>query len=290
MSNFVSFVISDTLPSFHDIRISQSRLISVNKMTEDISTIGWDMESSHASVSGTLAEDDNASAAMGDADADDLEADKRRYYEEHAMVVDGLRCPDEFIENITPMEFEEMVHLFKKFDADGSNTIDKHEIKRILHYLGLEFTIEKAEELLNIVDADKSGEIEFEEFCKFVVMIKKGDERVGKFNSLIDKLNATPLGELERQATTRGLSLKFVVSEVRPASLTNPTIYVLEVQLTGMWHRIENGEVVSSYSTRKFQGFGQNTREAKYNAAQNAIINLGDAMPGKGFIKILILQ
>lgn len=247
---------------------------------EDISTIGWDMESSHG---GTLGGDDNDnnSAVMGDMDADDLEADQRRYYEEHAMVVDGLRCPDEFIENITPMEFEEMVHLFKKFDADGSNTIDKHEIKRILHYLGLEFTLEKAEELLAIVDADGSGEIEFDEFCRFVVMIKKGDERVGKFNSLIDKLNATPLGELERQATSRNLSLKFIIAEVRPASLTNPTIYVLEVQLTGQWHRVENGEVISTYGTRCYQGFGQTTREAKYNAAQNAIINLGDAMPGK---------
>jgi hypothetical protein len=248
---------------------------------DDVSTIGWENEDSIASVISN--EEKVFDATMGELDMDDIEEDKRRYYEEHALIVDDFKCPDDLIENITPMEFEEMVNLFKQFDADGSQTIDKHEIKKILHFLGLEFTPEKAEELLNIVDTDKSGEIDFDEFCHFIVMIKQGDPRVGQFQSLLDKINATPLGELERQAVTRGLKVRFLVAEVRPATLTNPTVFVLEAQLTGLWHRVENGEVISTHSTRKYQGFGQTTREAKYNAAANAIVNLGDAMPGKSF-------
>ncbi len=128
------------------------------------------------------------------------------------------------------MEFEEMVSLFTKFDSNKSGTIDKHETKKILNFLGMDSSLERAEELLNIVDADKSGEIDFDEFCKFIVMIKRGDERLSSFGSLLEKINSTPLGELERQCKNRDLKIKFIIVEERPASLTNPTLYVVEVQ------------------------------------------------------------
>ena len=275
-----------------------------NDRMEDISTIGgdWDNESANLSLAnsrqGRGDEDGNQSiqtpskalqpvsedalnmSQMGDLDVDDIEADKARYYQEHAMIVDGFKCPDEFIEIITPMEFEEMVNLFQKFDANHSGTIDKHETKRILHYLGMDFSIEKAEEMLQLVDKDGSGEIEFDEFCHFIAMIKRGDERLAQFGAILEKLNATPLAELERQANLRNLKIKFEIVEVRPASVTNPTIYVVEAQLTGLWHRVEKGEVISEYLTKRYQGFGENTREAKYNAATAGVLNLGDAMPG----------
>lgn len=286
--------------------------------TEDISTIGgdWDNESANFSASNVsqsrleqqqhdqwgddhdnddeaqspsksklsaIKEDALSLSEMGDMDADDIQADKARYFQEHAMIVDGFKCPDEFIEIITPMEFEEMVHLFQKFDANNSGTIDKHETKRILHYLGMDFSIEKAEEMLALVDKDGSGEIEFDEFCHFIAMVKRGDERMMQFGAILDKLNSTPLGELERQAKLRNLKIAFAIVEVRAASATNPTIYVVEAQMTGLWHRVEHGEIISEYQTKRFQGFGENTREAKFNAATAAVLNLGDAMPGVKF-------
>ncbi len=47
-----------------------------------------------------------------------------------------------------------------------------------------------------------------------------------------------------------------------------------------MWHKIENGQVLSTMGTRRFQGLGETTRDAKYAAASAAFVNLGADMPG----------
>ncbi|RYH28302.1 EF-hand domain-containing protein [archaeon] len=245
-------------------------------MAEDLSTLGVDW-GDNDSMTQVTAEN---SAAILDSQLDE----EAKYYEKNAYVVDGFRCPNDYIKILTPMEFEEMVNLFVKFDANRSGTIDKHETKKILHFLGLDFSLEKAEELLKIVDQDGSGEIDFEEFCTFVVLIKKGDDRLKDFGSLLEKINSTPLGELERQAQYRGLKVEFEIVEEREATLLNPTLYVAEVHLTGIWHKVDKGEIKTEYMVRKFQGMGQGTREAKYAAATAALLNLGESMPGMIYI------
>lgn len=258
---------------------------------EDISTIGFDMDndsSVYSSIAGKEGGDGNE--IMGDLDEDDIEADKAKYFAENAMVVDGFKCPDEYINLITPMEFEELVSLFTRFDSNHSGTIDVHETKKILHFLGMDFSIEKAEDLLRIVDTDGSGEIDFSEFIGFIIMIKRGDERLKGFSTMLDKINSTPLGELERQATSRDFKIEFQVVEIRPPSLVNPTLYVVELKLSGTWYNVENGEITGRFGVRRFQGMGNNVREAKYTAATAAIVNLGDAMPGKYQFKFSITR
>ena len=233
---------------------------------EDMSTLGmdWDNETLETAVVTNA----GGSVATGDVDEDDIEADERKYLEQHAMVVDGYRCPDEFVKIITPMEFEEMVNLFTKFDVDHSNTIDKHETKKILLYLGMDASMDMAMELLEIVDVDKSGEIDFDEFCNFIVMLKRGDPRLSGYSSMLNVLNSTPLGELERQASSRNLKIRFVIVEKREATLTQPTNYIVEVRLTGVYHTLVNGEIEAKHMVKKFQGIGQTTKEAKGQASE----------------------
>lgn len=150
------------------------------------------------------------------------------------MVVDGFKCPDEFTLVLTPMEFEEMVNLFVMFDADKSGTIDKHEAKKILSHLGMDASIDRAEELLLMIDEDSGGTIDFNAFCKFIVLIKRGDERLVDFNSLIESINQTPLAALEQQAKIRGLDMEFHFVDKREASLTHPALFVVEVSLTAL--------------------------------------------------------
>ena len=40
--------------------------------------------------------------------------------EEHTMEFDGFKCPDQMVNDFTPLEFEDLVVLFKKYDVDGS--------------------------------------------------------------------------------------------------------------------------------------------------------------------------
>ncbi len=255
--------------------------------TEDVSTIGGDWDNASSQYSVSIVE--NASA-MGDMDEDDIAADKQKYFEENALIIEGFKCPDDYLNIITPMEFEEIVNLFQRFDSDQSGTIDKHETKKILHFLGLDYSLDKAEELLRIIDVDGSGEIDFAEFCSFFVMIKRGDERLGKYANVIEKLHSTPLGELERQAKFRELKVTFQIVEIREASLTNPTLYVVEIHLAGTWHKVTEGEILGKYEIRKYQGMGNNVREAKYAAANAALVNLGSAMPGKKFLFFYLLD
>lgn len=80
---------------------------------------------------------------------------------------------------------------------------------------------------------------------------------------------------------SRKLKIYFKLVEKREATLTQPTLWIFEVQLKGMFHRLVDGEIIGENLIKKFQGMGHTTKEAKYNAASNALINLGEAMPGK---------
>ncbi len=54
----------------------------------------------------------------------------------------------------------------------------------------------------------------------------------------------------------------------------------IQVHLSGLWYTIVNGDAVGQQITKRFQGMGNTTREAKYAAASAAIVNMGDSMPG----------
>ena len=99
------------------------------------------------------------------------EEEEEAYDEREGMVIDGFKCPAHLLTKITPMEFEEMVHLFQTCDANGSGDIDKHEARKILLEMDSEATLEKVKEFIALVDKDGSGEIEFDEFCEFIHLV-----------------------------------------------------------------------------------------------------------------------
>lgn len=187
-----------------------------------------DYEEDESTLTNEMPED-GYKDGIGDMDEDDAESINRKYAEEHGYVVDGFECPHEFLTMLAPMEFEELVNMFRLYDANGSGTIDKHEARKILLDLGLDASMSKAEDLLALVDADGSGEIEFDEFCKFIVMIKQGDERLSSFKNLLGHLHSTPLGALEKQAQMRELTLKFITLEEREPTATTQALTVVEV-------------------------------------------------------------
>ncbi len=95
----------------------------------------------------------------------------------------------------------------------------------------MDASLQKAEELLAVVDHDGSGEIDFEEFCTFFVMLKRGDERIAAYSALLSNLKDTPLGALEHQCGLRDLKMKFVTIEERQPTAMNPALFVVEVRI-----------------------------------------------------------
>eukprot|EP00605_Chrysophyceae_sp_TOSAG23-4_P002678 GSChrysophyteH1.ASY1.ANO1.2954.1 assembled CDS len=233
-------------------------------------------------------EDKFAFKNIKDDESDDSDDGSRSFDDDDPNDIlesEGFICPKHLVPKITPMEFEEMVHLFKTYDANDSGDIDKHEARKILHAMDMEATLEKAEELMALVDTDGSGEIEFDEFCEFIVLIKEGDERFRKYDAIMDNVSQTPLGQLEKAAGQQNFKLHFQTVEHREATATNPPVYVVELGMEGLWFERDpdTGITTSNQEIRKFQGLGMTNREAKYNACKAGTVKLRQMMPGVVF-------
>jgi len=64
-----------------------------------------------------------------------------------------------------PEEFvEEIKQTFDLFDKDRSGAIDRHELGEVFKSLGQHYTEKELQEMINDIDDDGSGAIEFAEF------------------------------------------------------------------------------------------------------------------------------
>ena len=79
----------------------------------------------------------------------------------------------------TPEELADLKVHFGMFDVDGGGSISEKEIKQVLLDMGLEPTDEQVEKIIEEVDKDKSGEIEFGEFVALMYKVNTGAIEVG---------------------------------------------------------------------------------------------------------------
>ena len=49
-----------------------------------------------------------------------VDAQKKKPKDEHHLEYKGYECPQEYVNDFTPMEFEEMVEQFETYDVDGN--------------------------------------------------------------------------------------------------------------------------------------------------------------------------
>lgn len=56
--------------------------------------------------------------------------------------------------------------LFSKIDKDGNNQLDAEEMVEFCKYLHVEMTVEEAKEVIDEIDSDSNGTIDFDELCK----------------------------------------------------------------------------------------------------------------------------
>jgi hypothetical protein len=70
--------------------------------------------------------------------------------------------------------------MFDRYDADGSGTISASELGNVLAEMGHACTDDELAQILEEIDADNSGEIDFSEFLSAIT---------GKVSSLFSDLN-----------------------------------------------------------------------------------------------------
>ncbi|KAH9574724.1 hypothetical protein CY35_01G074100 [Sphagnum magellanicum] len=81
-------------------------------------------------------------------------------------------------QGLTDEQKREIREAFDLFDTDGSGSIDAAELKVAMRALGFESKSEDIRKMLEKIDEDKSGVIEFDEFVK--MMTDKMGERDSK--------------------------------------------------------------------------------------------------------------
>jgi len=73
--------------------------------------------------------------------------------------------------HLTPEELAEFREIFNLVDLDKGGTISKDELKQLMNTLGLKPSQEELNDMVNEIDADGNGEIDFDEFV--TVMSRK---------------------------------------------------------------------------------------------------------------------
>merc|ERR1711871_944115 len=71
---------------------------------------------------------------------------------------------------------------FSLFDEDGGGSISADELGEVMRSLGQDPTEEELTDLVNEVDTDGNGEIDFEEFCVMMNKMTDAHEKVKKNN------------------------------------------------------------------------------------------------------------
>ena len=70
--------------------------------------------------------------------------------------------------NISQQKLLEYKDVFVLFDVDGNGTIDVQEMKEVMHAIGKDATNEEVLHMMEFVDDDGSGEIDFDEFVNLM--------------------------------------------------------------------------------------------------------------------------
>jgi len=88
---------------------------------------------------------------------------------------------------LTQEEIDSCRDAFLQYDKDRSGTIDQWELKEVLEAMGQTPTDEELFQMINDVDENASGSIDFAEFLK---VVEKQKERVANFDDESDVLDA----------------------------------------------------------------------------------------------------
>ena len=93
------------------------------------------------------------------------------------------------IDNLTDQQIIEFREAFQAFDKDGNGSITTRELGTVMRSLGQNLSEAEIKEMIDIVDEDKNGTIDFQEFLHLMArkmkLIRKEEELLNAFNILI---------------------------------------------------------------------------------------------------------
>ncbi|XP_028676067.1 calcium-binding protein LPS1-alpha-like [Erpetoichthys calabaricus] len=115
------------------------------------------------------------------------------------------------------ISFEEFKEAFSLFDRDGDGTITTRELGTVIRSLGQTATDQVLQDMVNEVDVDGKGTIEFKEFLNIMAMRVKGpdiEEEMREAFRILDKDNDGSISETEMRQIMKNLGEKLTDEEI----------------------------------------------------------------------------
>jgi len=123
-------------------------------------------------------------------------------------------------------ELAEFREIFNLVDRDGGGTITKEELGELMDTLGIDATPEEIDLMINEIDTDNNGEIDFEEFV--AVMSRKvnatySSEQVKNAFKVFEGTSGTP-GYVKEGAAAATATAEPLLLLLPTNSLTNSSL------------------------------------------------------------------
>ena len=113
---------------------------------------------------------------------EELVRNERRNTQDGGLTAGGVKGAEELLRCLDGREQNEeaaaqidvLRQTFNLFDADQDGFLCAEEFRRILSVMGLDVTVDEAEDLMSDVDSDGTGKMEFDEF---IVLLSKRQDK-----------------------------------------------------------------------------------------------------------------
>ena len=100
----------------------------------------------------------------------------------------NAKIENSFIDSLTSEQILEFREAFQAFDKDGNGSITTKELGTVMRSLGQNLSEAEIKEIIDEVDEDKNGTIDFQEFLSLMArkmkLLDKEDELIEAFKKL----------------------------------------------------------------------------------------------------------
>jgi voltage-gated sodium channel len=175
-------------------------------------------------------------------------------------------------ENYTNAQLTEFRAMFDMMDADGSGSVNLEELTMVVKLTDSKMTGKNLQQLIDGIDADCTGEIDFAEFIEFMNKIKKSDKGVSslatsvlaenkhmhifarlhdledRYHTYVDCMNSLHSCETKHRASSHSRGLSALHSLRKMAMSTLPS---LQTDVRRMEAFLEEIDMISKYRSWK---------------------------------------
>jgi len=142
-------------------------------------------------------------------------------------------------------------------------------LRVLLTRMGIQVSDAEAAALVSSIDVDGDGLLDFSELVQMVERIQSGDIKLAALRQVMEALDTTPVTLLEREAARFGLQTVYQLLEEDDEE---DELFRMQLELVGKVCIPEGREVV--------RAVGKTTREAKFKAAEAALVKIKKLQPG----------